>query len=853
MHLRSILPLLLCLLCPLVRGQEADADLRRADESLASGLWEVAAFHYGQILQSTNLAPGQNARAAIGLAESWVRAGKSAEALDLLEQSFVRNHPEQPFWKAQALASSGRISEAIALLAPLLEITEAPHRYETAVSLANLQLSLKQTDSALRTLSEFRKSADPAKFPEILLREVEILIDAQQHTEARKLFSSIDKFPSDLQTRGDLLNAHLMLAENRPTVAAGVFKSLLDQSRNLNLRQFHSAAVGLVDALMNSEDSPAAFAFLVSFLAEHPDSPELEAFFLRIEKMLPQKPTAGDPLLEQLGQWITACEFPPTGLVLTDKDGCSNAWPSAKVHDEIIAYALFTRALALDRNESAAALVESQQLLNRLRAQFPSHPLVNRALLMFGKRKLLSGSAEQAFYLLTLVRENSKLPSQRGEAAFLQAQEAYKNGEMTPAAKLFEEAANELTSTRANNARFNSLVALALNDKQASPSLTTITNINDAALADDIALERAMAAKASAEKTQAIESFLNQHPDHPRANEARLAAAHSALDQPIPDTSLARTQLEFLSSPTNTPQAASPSQIAWLKLRISSSARDLPETIANATALLSEFPGDPMAEDAAMLLGRAYFESRSYNDARLTLEKLAATSANPSRAQAAWLLAARSAALVQTPQSRQEAIILFQKAAESNSPLSSVAKLEMARLMIDMNQAQDAIKLLQPWFDSIAKNDPIEYPCGLLLGDALQSLGLTRPEELAKALEIYNRLLSNSPKNSASFNHLQYLRGRTLEQLPDKSGSPGLNEEQALLAYCSVLETTDLPAEWNYFELCGFRALAFLEKSQRWPAAIACARKIASFKGPRADEAKQRAEQIRLKNMIWED
>jgi hypothetical protein len=68
-----------------------------------------------------------------------------------------------------------------------------------------------------------------------------------------------------------------------------------------------------------------------------------------------------------------------------------------------------------------------------------------------------------------------------------------------------------------------------------------------------------------------------------------------------------------------------------------------------------------------------------------------------------------------------------------------------------------------------------------------------------------------------------------------------------------VLETTTPPAEWEYFERCGFRALALLEKAERWPVAITVAKKIASFKGPRAEEAATRASQLQLKHMIWED
>jgi hypothetical protein len=90
-----------------------------------------------------------------------------------------------------------------------------------------------------------------------------------------------------------------------------------------------------------------------------------------------------------------------------------------------------------------------------------------------------------------------------------------------------------------------------------------------------------------------------------------------------------------------------------------------------------------------------------------------------------------------------------------------------------------------------------------------------------------------------------------LEQLPDEKDPAKKREKQAFQAYHSVLETTTAPQEWEYFERCGFRALALLEKAQRWQAAISVAKKIASFKGPRAEEAANRASLLDLKYPVW--
>ena len=140
-----------------------------------------------------------------------------------------------------------------------------------------------------------------------------------------------------------------------------------------------------------------------------------------------------------------------------------------------------------------------------------------------------------------------------------------------------------------------------------------------------------------------------------------------------------------------------------------------------------------------------------------------------------------------------------------------------------------------------------------MLGEALYAQGSGNPASLVDALAVYDKLLAHAKSQPALLNRLQYLRGTTLEQLPDEKEPSKKREKQAFQAYHSLLETTAPPAEWEYFERCGFRALALLEKAGRWPVAITVARKIASFNGPRAEEAATRASQLQLKHMIWED
>ncbi|NJM38297.1 MAG: hypothetical protein HC845_10800 [Akkermansiaceae bacterium] len=341
-------------------------------------------------------------------------------------------------------------------------------------------------------------------------------------------------------------------------------------------------------------------------------------------------------------------------------------------------------------------------------------------------------------------------------------------------------------------------------------------------------------------------------PDHPRAAEARLVAIEIALTGSEENLETVPIQLEILSAVAEKFPEFGP-RVALANLRFVDRLKDSAATIENAQKLMDTYPNDPVSAEASMTLGKNLFQSGSYHPARLVLEKLAAADPNPVKAQPAWLLAARSAALGGTPKSKEEALVLFDKTIEAGGPLSAVASLEKASHLIDIRRLQDASTFLEKWMKQLPENDPLQLPAGLLLGQALYAQGSSYPNSLTEALAIYDKLLTHAKTYPALFNRLQYLRGTTLEQLPDEKDPQKKRKDQAFQAFYSVLETTSAPAEWEYFERCAFRALALLEKEERWPAAITVAKKIAAFNGPRAEEAATRASALQLKHMVFED
>jgi TolA-binding protein len=849
MNFRSLFPLMLLATQSALPGRDADARMRLGEDALAAGLWEMAALHFDECLAQPSLKPEDKSRVAIRLAESWIRDGKMTEALTLLGESFASSDPQAPFWKAQALAGLGRFGEALDVLSPLLQNPAAPFQRETGFTITNLQLALGKPEAALETLDFLAHGPDVVLSAKARLHQVEILLDLGHTAKARETIPAAASIHTENRPLATFLEAQLLLAEGRPADAAAVFQTLIDQPQGQSSEHYHLAAVGLADAFLARKNPDAAASFLLPFIQEHPDSPRLDALFQRLRDAMPAAPAASDPILAKLAEWITPPEFPATGLVATANSAAAGAWPTVSTGQELIAHALFTRALGLQRMTAPEAAAEARVLLTRLRLEYPQHTLASRALLQSARKALAAGADQRAFGMLDSLRESSS--PLRGDAAFLEAMSAFSKGDKAQAARLFEEAAGSLAKTEAKTARFNAAI-LQLVKTSDSPALQTDA-LKDPALAADLMLEHALSQDDPAAKRTAIEEFLIQHPDHPRVPEARLAAAEAALSGPEPDLSFARAQVETLAAEPEKSAGLSASRVALIRLRIDDLSKQSAAAITTARQILDQYPAEPAAAEAALVLGRNLFQSSSYNEARMVLEKLATSDTDPARAEAAWLLAARSAALIPTSQSQQEALVLFDKVIGLKRPLAAIAMLEKARLMIDMNRLAEAAGFLRQWFDSLDKTDPLHLPAGLLLGEAIYGQGGANPSSLTEALAVYDRLLASAAGQAGVLHRLQYLRGRTLEQIPDEKDPSRKHEKQAFIAYYSVLETTTPPEEWHYFELCGFRALALLEKAGRWPAAVACARKIASFNGPRAEEAASRASQLQLKHMIWED
>ena len=827
-------------------------DPAAGSEALAAGLWEVAELQFRNALADPSLTVEAKAETSVRLAESLIRGGNPSEALELLDKSFVAKHAEARFWRAQALAGLGRFSESVSAFSESLTDPASPHRIEAGLTRARLQLSLELTDAALDSLSSLLPGLDPETAAGINLYRVEILIDSDRAEEARELLPPAETVKEIDRPRTAFLEAQLLLKEQRPAQAEAAFRKILSQPRGQSRPHYHAAAVGFADAMEAQNAPEAASLSLLDFVGEHPETPVLDAISQRIVRWLPEKPTAGNLVLAKIQQWITPAKLPETGPISTAADtGAAAAWPFIPPSNDLLTFALHSHALGMRRMGTAESKLQARSELNRLRLENPSHQLADRALYELARWALDDGDVERAFFMLGTLRSSTNSSTLRGEAAFFEARVAHLNGNPELAVRLFDEAAASLAGADAKTARLQAAIARLRIEGAATQLIQQSSEPKDRALEADFALERALSIPRAQERMLAIEEFLTGYPNHPREPEARLAAAEAALANPSPDLDLARAQLAVLATGGGNPAGVSASRIALARLRLADLSKNSAATIAAAQEIIANYPGQPEAAEAALILGQSLFQAGDYNPARLVLEKLAASDTDPARAQVAWLLAARSAALGGTPQSKEQALVLYDKTLSSEGPVTTVASLEKARHLIDLYRLDEASVFLRKFISTLPERNPLHLPAGLLLGETLYAQGGTNPKSLIEALAVYDRLLTHTKTHPSLANRLQYLRGATFEQLPDETDPNKKREKQALQAYYSVLETTEPPAEWVFFERCGFRALALLEKAERWQTAINVAEKIASFKGPRAEEAAARASQIQLKEHVF--
>ncbi len=131
-------------------------------------------------------------------------------------------------------------------------------------------------------------------------------------------------------------------------------------------------------------------------------------------------------------------------------------------------------------------------------------------------------------------------------------------------------------------------------------------------------------------------------------------------------------------------------------------------------------------------------------------------------------------------------------------------------------------------------------------GDTLFSLGSENPDNYKQAIAAWKILSADPAAPSSWSNQALEKMGEAYEKLGDTSA--------ALNCYYGVFSHGQKgEPEYFWYYKAGFAAGKLLEAQKLLNEAIAVYEKIGSLDGPRAEEARNRVNTLRLENFLWEN
>jgi tetratricopeptide (TPR) repeat protein len=838
--------------CGILQAAPVISELERQGlDALAAHLPDVAAARFTARLETQPTDAEESKRLRLLLGEALVRADQAESALTTLEHPTLVDSTLAVFWKAQAHRAQGEFQRAIELLDQVIDTKDFPLYGESILTRSRLLSALGNHRAAIAGLNLLTTTKSPLA-TRAKLDQTRLLLITGQIADARKTLPSTKTLKSAELFDALLLDAALLQAESKFPQAAAAYKAILAQYQKEDdalPTHIHPSAIGLARALASMDQRAEATDALLAFLQNQPDSPNLDEAFALLRPLLLSETGEDDPVVTlikaRLAQWSLS---PPSKkpAIFPDSSAGAADHPPALLdfpHPELHAQSLFLRIVELGTSAEIERLEEQRRLVTQLRWEHPEHPLSAQAAIELARTLFRNKQFEKARYLLENLIDSQATGSTEVEAHLILANQLYQNQEFAQAAASFEKAATQLQSTARSNAQFNAGIAwLLAGDHDQTKRLQAQGTPK---LMASLQLEQALYA-ASQQPQMALpllDRFIVDHPTHARLNEARLAMAFCALEQVPPAISLARALLDSIEE-----ESLPPEHLQLAKIQLAIAANQNAECITLCRAFLEAFPDSPQYATVTLTLGTALYQNGDLSDARQTLQKLEKT--HPEKSAPALLIAARAAARTGTPQSLAEAIELFDRIIQSKSTLASFASLEKARTLIDAKSTtslQQAAKELEALYQSLEKNPSLQLTAGLLWMETLYSLGGADATRHSDGLALQRKLLAHPGLGDEDRNRINYYRGLTLEHMNQP--------DQALDVYYQVVESAgkQVITNWDYFERCGFNAVALLEKNQRWESAIAIAKKIATFPCPRAKEAEERASRLGLEHMILEE
>src|SRR4051812_9070284 len=186
---RPVICAFVMIILSIARDLSAETDMiTEATKSLNDGVPEVAIVRLRELIAKKPSTEEWRA-AAQKLAEALIAAGRSAEALSQLDDPRLRDAPGTKFWRAQALGSLGRWSEALPFFEQVAGDPAAPFRSAATFGSAEALRALGRGEEARQKLTAITRDKEWEKRAQFRL--VELYLDADDAPSARRILTNL--------------------------------------------------------------------------------------------------------------------------------------------------------------------------------------------------------------------------------------------------------------------------------------------------------------------------------------------------------------------------------------------------------------------------------------------------------------------------------------------------------------------------------------------------------------------------------------------------------------------------------------------------------------------------------------
>ncbi|MEK6196134.1 MAG: tetratricopeptide repeat protein, partial [Deltaproteobacteria bacterium] len=391
-------------------------------------------------------------------------------------------------------------------------------------------------------------------------------------------------------------------------------------------------------------------------------------------------------------------------------------------------------------------------LLARLRSQHPAHTLPptelylelsSASLLETAYLQLKQNQPDQATFTLSVMEKIAFSPRLKNHANFLRGHLLAKESKLKTSLTAFNNARESSSQDIANAASINTgIMALKATNMKAFQNVMESTQ--DAKIRTSLILERALWKCSQFDTTgrSELETFILNHPTHPRENEARMALAAACVNISPSDVTLAKAQLDITSP--RLPDPVNQLTITRILIRAEKLTQNWSAAAAAAEKFILTFKDDPNIPAIMLKQGQAYYHNEDYNKARRIFQDITDKYPDSPSSPYASFYAAMSARLGGTIQAREECIGLFQAIIDSKHALSSEARIQQSRVLIDLRKYAEAETCLKPLLKSKKTPAFMYRGAGVLMGDCLHRQGSSDSNKYEQAITIYNKLLKET-------------------------------------------------------------------------------------------------------------